>query len=121
MLELVIYPTLDDAVKEKIDNARHRARNGGATWGHDLKWTRNGPHKGIVEIIEEYEERLAGAEHASRMDKRAKPKDKMHSQNTNKAQTPMLTYNGKTNNSHNTAKPEFDYSKTGMPTNKKNP
>ena len=37
MLELVIYPTLDDEVKEKIDNARHRAQNGGATWGHDLK------------------------------------------------------------------------------------
>ena len=121
MLKLVIYPILDDAVKEKINNARHCARNGGATWGHDLKWTRNGPHKGIVEIIEEYEERLAGAEHANLMDKQAKPKDKMHSQNTNKAQTLMLTYNGKTNNSHNTAKPDFKYYKARMPINKKIP
>ena len=121
MLELVIYLTLDDAMKEKINNARHSARNGGATWGHDLKWTRNGPHKGIVEIIEEYEERLAGTEQANSRDKRAKLKERMHSQNKNKAQTPMLTCNGDTNNSHNIAKPDFDYSKTGMPINKKNP
>ena len=121
MLEHIIYPTLDDEVKEKIDNARTRARNGGATWGHDLKWSRNGPHKGIVEIIEEYEERLAGSEQANNRDKKARMKERMHSQNTNRSQIPMLMYNGDTNNSHNTNKPDFDYSKTGMPTNKKNP
>ena len=117
MLELVIYPTLDNAVKEKIDNARTRARNGGATWGHDLKWSRNGPHKGIVEIVDEYEERLAGTEQSNGRDKRVRMKEKMHSQNTNKSQTPMLKYSGDTNNSHNTAKPDFDCSKTGIPIN----
>ena len=39
MLGHVIYPTLDEAVREKFNNAKHRARNGGATWGHDIKWS----------------------------------------------------------------------------------